>query len=202
MTEIYTDEGGFDHTEAARSLANIKHLGNDKLKAETVRRIEAAALVDIAASLNAIVQGLAGGGLWLDSEREIPEAEPTSDPYSFQPGDRVYLRIGDGGYSLPYPPSKVLSTGTTEGADWIELENYDDDGTVLSIGGRYWAKDYRLVAFAEQSETEDAEQPGVVETPEVEVEDIDDDFTETPEAEVKPAKVKSGKGKSKSKGGE
>lgn len=206
MTGIYTDEGTLDYMAAAAELTGLKHLGNANIKAETVARVSAAALLDIAVSLGALVDALAG-------EREVgPDGDPMGDEErgvdepDEVPDDRP-LEVGD--WVQPFPvdldeatnldmPSLILNIGVSEGAEWLDLKHYNDDGSVRSSGARAWAENYHSVPPMQPARPADDDAIDLRDL----VDDIDSDFDEAPIDEAKPAKVKSGKGKSKSKGGE
>lgn len=206
-SNLYTPEGILDYAEAARQLGNLRELGNAAAKTEATQVITAAALVDIAVSLNAVVAGFTTDDTVGDDGDAAEERERGEvDTVVIEPADD--LEAGD--WVQPWPidyddatqldkPSLVLAVGVSEGAAWVELEHYDDDGSVLSSGVRSWAENYRRVPGPDAAgEAESDIDPHDL------VDDIDSDFGESTRdgTEGKPVKVKSGKGKSKSKGGE
>lgn len=208
MTDIYTDEGTLDYAEAARTLANLKAVGNDQVKTQTVNRITAAAALDIAVSLNAIVTALATGGVWLDEpEREVgPDGEPMGDEEreDAEPVDDTPLEVGDwvarradieDGEPTFY---LIEAIGTTEGSDYAVLPDLGkvwvselvriDPGAVREVSAA-------LEGAPAESSIDDDDAPTGADM----VDDIDSDFDAPTTEAVKPAKDKS-KGKNKSKG--
>lgn len=173
MADIY-HEGEtpvLDYAEAARTLAGLRHLGNDKAKTDTVARVSAAALLDIAVTLNAILNGFATGGIWPDDgsenddEREVgPDGEPMGDPErdgSDDPDapldidDRVELKAGVNG-GPGGARGIITALGQSEGEGWAEIR-WDVDENEASFVTRVWVDVLRREPV---DETENGEPEG------------------------------------------
>jgi len=235
MASIYNDDGVLDYMAAAAELRGLRELGNPAAQATAASRIAAAAAVDVAASLNALVGILSvaledgqrvtpGDDIDAEGDEQVDDVtinEPDADD-PLDVGDWVRpLPVADGSGEQVGHPSLVIAVGQSEGADWLTLRHYDDDGNeFVSVGGdgaRVWADNYRRaeewqrvgpvgVSLATGQAVEvDADEVN----PSDLIDDIDSDFGEstaddsrhvftTPDEE--PTAPKKSKGKSKSKG--
>lgn len=177
-TDLYNDEGALDYAEAARRLRSLREHGRDMgARAETIALVTAAAQLDIAVSLSAIVTGLATGGLWLDDERQTgPDGEPMGDPERGDgTPDEQPLEVGD--WVLPRDrepdeftgPFSIAAIGVSEGRDIATLGN----------GNKVWLDLLERVAAPEREtdpEGFDLDTPDLDELPEGDLEpDAEDD---------------------------
>lgn len=211
MANIFTDgeTPTLDYAEAARQLRGVGQLGNDKLKTETTERVAAAALLDIAASLNVIVGAMIADEM---AARDYdPRDDHDNDEASRDEPDTVvtennesdWLEVGDWVKPWPIddvvaynitPASKVIAAGMTEGEGWLELEVFDVEGRSLGQTVRQWAENFHRVD-APEFPVVASEAPALTDY----VDDIDSDFDSVDAESVTLPKVKT-KGKSKSKG--
>lgn len=172
MQGIYTDDGALDYAAAAAQLSTLRGLNNATLKADAVALVNAAALLDIAVSLNALVTmagkefdlGLDDGVVddQADPGEERPEGDPPVDEQEADPfviNDWVVAAPGTAAWrETNGEPRRVLQLGETEGADWLVYET--------PTGGpspRYWASNFALskaqahAAIDDEPETEPTE---------------------------------------------
>jgi hypothetical protein len=176
VTDIYTPEGVLDYAEAARSLAAIKGVNNHLINAQTVARVNAAALLDIAVSLNRLTVLAEGAEFPLgsdapdDDEREVgPDGEPLGEP---ERGDDEPIEVGDWVARRDEPEAehptlwRVDALGESEGAAWFENESL----------GRVWLEGYVKTNPPGSTLHIDDEPTG-----RDMVDEIDADFDEAPE---------------------
>lgn len=207
MANLYTPEGTLDYAAAAGILAGAKQITNDAKRATETSLVRAAALLDIAVSLGAIVSGFATGGIWPDAPGDDDDDdEEGDDPRTDEDVDEYIddrpLDIDD--WVLPYPvwpgdgaptdiPSRVIAVGASEGAPWVELEHHDATGSVLGAPTRAWAEGWCRVPAPFTA----AEMATTVDLADL-LDDIDSDFDAPTSVDDRPAKVK----KNKPRGGE
>jgi hypothetical protein len=158
MQGIYTDDGALDYAAAAAQLSTLRGLGSATLKAEAVALVNAAALLDIAVSLSALVR-MAGSEFDLgpetaddDDEAEPgeaagPDGEPGEEPDEpFELGEYVRPREGASG---PFGP--ISSMGESEGSTWLAVDLSDNEHEPHE-SARVWASGYeRFVPMTESA---------------------------------------------------
>ena len=216
MTNLYTPDGVLDYVEAARTIAGLKHTTNATSKAEATDRVAAAALLDIAVSLNHLVVLAEGAEFPLgsdapddekedeevdDDERQVgPDGEPLDEPerdeedWPIEVGSWVVARAGDAPAFTQ--PRQVLAL------------DFRDDEPVISFGQAWlYARAFRRVAPPAEVPG-DADAPGGVEVDDEPtgrdmVDELDSDF-DTPTLidapAVKGASKPKGKRRNKRKG--
>lgn len=205
MTDLYTPEGVLDYAAAARDLAGIPRLTNARVADATVATVSAAALLDIAVSLNRLVV-LAEGAefpLGSDAPDEVgPDGEPMGDPQRetddpideapLEVGERVVVRpetiiVGENVADLA-AGGVVLALGVSEGEEWAEV-SFDVDEGEEPVTRRVWAAalmrepipDAVAETLAHEADPEVFDEPDARDA----VEGIDDDFgPATPVAEA------------------
>lgn len=198
MTDIYTPEGVLDYAEAARSLAGIKGVTNHLINAQTVSRVQAAAMLDIAVSLNRLTVLAEGAEFPLGSdapdEREVgPDGEPLVEPERgddeppLEVGDWIAPRSAAGGPLKGFDPVQITRLGESEGDVWVEVHSDDADL------GRMWAANLVRVDPPRETDAEgydldtpDADEDDDEPTGADMVDELDADF-DTPPADTAPA---------------
>jgi len=169
MADLYTN-GALDYEKTARAIDGLKGVGNQGVRAAELQLITAAAVLDIAVSLGALIQGLANGGIWPDA----PGVD--SDDLADEPETDRPLEVGDwaaprnaAGSALPgFEPMLVVALGTSEGDDWAELGEVE--------GQRAWVSNLVRVEppRADEPDTDFVEPANPADL----VDDIDSDFDE------------------------
>lgn len=172
-TDLYTPEGALDYAEASRRLRSLREHGRDVgARAETIALVTAAAQLDIAVSLSAIVTGLATGGLWLDDERQTgPDGEPMGDPERGEddPDERP-LEVGDW-----VSPRDVSAPEDIEPVQVLRVDVREGEA-VLDLGGG-WVFASAFYRVNVDREGYDLDTPDLDELPEV---DLDPDADDEP----------------------
>lgn len=151
---LYDSDGDFDPEAAADELRRATQITNPAVAERNVRQIQAAALVDIAESLQALAFAMTPMPA-ADPDEERAQ-DPSPDDAPLEPGDRVALRqlVEDGVALDSEELLTVIEVGETEGAQWVTL----DDELGHGLTGRVWASQYRRVPADAGDEHAEVEQ--------------------------------------------
>lgn len=147
--KLYTEDGGLDYEGLADVLKGASNLTNDAQRARTVDVVSAAALVDIASTLNGIFGHLLvqSGAVTIEADTAGEEREDLVANGPLEVGEWVTLA------DLPENDDepiryRVIGVGMSEGEPWAELEG-DGVATV-----RIWQSDLVRVDLPEGLDSE------------------------------------------------
>lgn len=188
--EIYNDDGVLDYAAASAEVAGARGITDITRRSGIYEQVTAAALLDIAVSLNTLVKlahdsspfDLSGDEY--DSEGDGLGDESTEDEVRlFEVGGKVMRPDGLVGV--------VFGIGESEGARFVDADYGPSEGTA-----RIWAE-YLTPVKDEPTDAADANNETEPDPADA-VDELDDDFT--PATVAEPKVKKAGKSKSKKAG--